>query len=190
MVSEQPSDSNWCLSVLTTMSCIYIGNSDEKVCQAGHQLCDFFFFIIFHSFSAIKLLPSLCQACDPHYMAFCPFFMILPFLLFLNISFWRDASFFPGLKFLKEYKEYMKTPKRKKWSASHWEQNVGILRYRHSIAIKQNTILHIIGSSSYVRAYQKTWQWPNFISKIWQKLILLRKCSRLGIYIFLKEHFI
>lgn len=27
--------------------------------------------------------------------------------------------FFPGLKFLKEYKGYMKTAKRKKWSANH-----------------------------------------------------------------------
>jgi len=37
MVSEQPSDSNWCLSVLTTMGCIYIGDSDKKVYQAGHK---------------------------------------------------------------------------------------------------------------------------------------------------------
>lgn len=31
MVSEQPSDSNWCLSVLTTKGCIYIGDSDKKL---------------------------------------------------------------------------------------------------------------------------------------------------------------
>jgi len=38
MVSEQPSDSNQCLSVLTTVGCIYIGNSDYKDSyQAGHK---------------------------------------------------------------------------------------------------------------------------------------------------------